>query len=78
MDQVNLTALARHESVLRQQAHLAVVQSRQTADRLQQLSTVLFQNVVIVSASMFSKSLRHLSNAKDRFRLLAFVRSYGV
>lgn len=48
MEQVDLIMLAQHDDVLRQQAHLAIVQSKQTANRMSQLYIVLFQSVAIV------------------------------
>lgn len=63
MNRVNLVTLSQHESVLRQQAQLAIVQSQQTTDRMMQLTAMLYQSLAIVSVlSVFNFKSQVLNN----------------
>ncbi|KAF8967136.1 hypothetical protein BDZ97DRAFT_1903538 [Flammula alnicola] len=50
MNQVKLLALAQHETILRQQARLTIIQSRQTTDRMSQIAVILCRSLSITGA----------------------------
>lgn len=52
MDQTSLLSLAQQSNVLRQEARLVILQSRQTTDRFTQLAQLFFQTLSIVSFSV--------------------------